>query len=174
MWPAHLETHIGKTNFISRQSNTIGPQPRSEHEQSEHYIVIMKQKSFVYPLFGKRKFAAACYFIRPTPGNQPSQKTTKSHPHMGNQPSLNQKTKSRMTSVTAICITSEILNCSMWPINVGVGGGKLRGFCAGGGGWSKPDFRFFLYCTARQHPAQNTSTRHGQPAPTDIWEGPGQ
>ena len=30
---------------------------------------------------------------------------------------------------------------------------------------------FFLYCTARQHPAQNASTqRHGQPAPTDIWE----
>ena len=30
-------------------------------------------------------------------------------------------------------------------------------------------FRFFLYCTARQHPAQNASTqRHGQPAPMDI------
>ena len=39
----------------------------------------------------------------------------------------------------------------------------------------KLDFSFFLYCTARQHPAQNASIqRHGQPAPTDIWEDSGQ
>ena len=36
------------------------------------------------------------------------------------------------------------------------------------------DFVFF-YCTPRQHPAQNASTqRHDQPAPLDIWKGPGQ
>ena len=35
--------------------------------------------------------------------------------------------------------------------------------------YHKLNFRFFLYCTARQHPAQKASTqRHGQPAPTDI------
>ena len=46
------------------------------------------------------------------------------------------------------------------------------GVRAGRGGY-KLDFRFFLYCSARQHPAQNASTqRHGQPAPTDIWEVP--
>ena len=31
---------------------------------------------------------------------------------------------------------------------------------------------FSLYCTACQHPAQKASfQRHGQPAPTNIWEG---
>ena len=35
--------------------------------------------------------------------------------------------------------------------------------------YQKLNFRFFPYCTARQHPAQKASTqRHGQPAPTDI------
>ena len=36
-------------------------------------------------------------------------------------------------------------------------------------------FVFSLYCMARQHPAQKASTqKHGQPAPTDIWEGSGR
>ena len=44
-----------------------------------------------------------------------------------------------------------------------MGGGEQRGMYAEGG--CKLDFRFFLYCTAFQHPAQNASTQgHGQPA----------
>ena len=44
------------------------------------------------------------------------------------------------------------------------GGTHMHGGC-------KKNIIFFLYCTARQHPAQKASTqRLGQPAPMDIWE----
>ena len=47
----------------------------------------------------------------------------------------------------------------------------LRQHGRGVGGGCKLDFRFSLYCTARQHPLKKASTqRHGQPAFTDIWE----
>ena len=90
-----LQTHIGETNLSLSSPPTSGPSHGHwasgwpEHEQSEHYLVIMPQESLSSPSLEKGKFVAVCYFVRPTPGNQPSPnhygQPTKSQPT--NQPS---------------------------------------------------------------------------------------